>query len=1041
MGTAPRVFRGRGAGAASDDRYPHASSWVGSRRWRTTPSTGTNRGRCERKPWPPRSARSCSSRSLAGAPRRREHPALGDRRWRCEARTITRELHSTFGSVQTAVSPEQGLTTRPEPRRGDHVIDTFVRCSRCRRARRAHGGAGRFTLRLRRGRRRQRRSAMKPSRLAVAMLALAGLFSAGNALGGQTHPFQSEFTGSDTPDGSLGNTADRVAIRQSTGDVYVIDKTHGVVDTFDASGSYLSQIGTFSFSTEPDIAVDNSATATEGRLYILPEFQPLRAYDPAGTLLFQIDGSTTPDGPFGDACGAAVDSGGNIYIGDYGHLSIYKFDSAGTYLTTFPVTFRPCDLAVATDGTIYAIEYATAVHKLTSAGVELGVIDNQGPREVNVDLSNGNVYVVHDTSVIEYDPDGNVVSTFGTGRLEGSRGADVNTSTGNVYVSSNPSAGGRVVIFGPLVPVPDAITGVATSVTQTTATLNGHVDPAGAGDIIDCHFEYGTTTSYGSSVPCVQATPISGPTDVTADVSGLTPSTIYHFTLVASSGAAGSVNGADQTFQTTGPPIVQAQGATNVSDSGATLNAAIDPSGFQTTCVFQYVDDAAFQATGYNTATSVPCVPPTLGSTSGSFVQASADVSGLASSTVYHFRAVATNAQGTTNGADGTFQTAGAPVVESETATNITDTSATLNASIIPSGFDTTCVFQYVSDAAFQGSGYNTATTVPCDQGSLGSSFDPQTATAPATGLTPGTTYHFRVVATNAAGTTTGDDATFTTRTSFLIRIGSFGGPGSTAGLFQTPLGVAVDQSGGKVVVADSGNARVQRFNKKGQFKAAWGWGVKDGTAESQVCKTRSNCQAAIAGAGAGQFALPTSIAVDSSKSKSRGNVYVGDAGNNVVQQFSRGGKYLATIDGSTAPQGHFVAVVGVAVDQNGNLWVADAGTNNVVEYNSAGTFLQQWSPGYAMQAIAVDAAHSAVYLINGNGGTDRFPLAGGTPTPVDSGGGTALALDPNTANLYVDHGNNVAIYDATGVHIDSLFSLGTTTTSHGIAYYATGKG
>src|SRR5262249_3666703 len=163
-------------------------------------------------------------------------------------------------------------------------------------------------------------------------------------------------------------------------------------------------------------------------------------------------------------------------------------------------------------------------------------------------------------------------------------------------------------------------------------------------------------------------------------------------------GAAGSVSGADQTFQTTGPPIVQAQGASNVTDSGATLNAAIDPSGFQTSCVFQYVDDAAFQATGYTTATSVPGVPPTLSSTTGSFVQASADVSGLASSTVYHFRAVATNAQGTTNGDDGTFRTAGAPVVESETATNITDTSATLTASVIPSGFDTTCVFQYVSD-------------------------------------------------------------------------------------------------------------------------------------------------------------------------------------------------------------------------------------------------------------------------------------------------------------------------------------------------------
>src|SRR5262249_42892701 len=291
----------------------------------------------------------------------------------------------------------------------------------------------------------------------------------------------------------------------------------------------------------------------------------------------------------------------------------------------------------------------------------------------------------------------------------------------------------------------------------------GHVDPAGAGDIIDCHFEYGTDTTYGNSVPCVPATPISSPTDVSADISGLSPSTIYHFTLVVSSGSVGSVTGNDSALQTEGPPLVQSQPASDITEDSVTLNAAVDPAGFETTCVFQYVDDASFQATGYSGATSVPCVPASVGSVGGAFVPVTADVSGLASSTVYHFRAVATNSAGTTNGDDGTFRTAGGPGVESEAATNITDTSATLNASIIPSGFDTTCVFQYVSDAAFQSTGYATATIVDCSPFDLGSSFDPQTTSASATGLTPNMVYHFRVVATNAAGTTNGDDKTFQT--------------------------------------------------------------------------------------------------------------------------------------------------------------------------------------------------------------------------------------------------------------------------------------
>src|SRR5215469_4874453 len=306
-----------------------------------------------------------------------------------------------------------------------------------------------------------------------------------------------------------------------------------------------------------------------------------------------------------------------------------------------------------------------------------------------------------------------------------------------------------------------------------------------------------------------------------------------------------------------GPPFVQSESATDVTTSSVTLHATVVPFGFDTTCQFQYVDDATFQASGYTTATSVACVPADLGA-SFTVVQASASVSGLASTTIYHFRVVVANSAGTTNGADKTFQTAGAPAVVSESATNVLDTAATLNATIIPSGFDTTCQFQYVTDAAFQATGYTTATSVPCPF-DLGSGFDPQNTSANVTGLKPKTTYHFRVVATNAAGTTNGADTTFQTLLSFLVQGPSFGSAGSGAGQFQTPLGVAIQQASGGIYVADSGNARVQKFNAKGTFVTAFGWGVADGAAHSEVCT--ANCRAGIAGSGPGQFSNPTSIA------------------------------------------------------------------------------------------------------------------------------------------------------------------------------------
>ncbi|OIO01429.1 MAG: hypothetical protein AUJ49_07800 [Desulfovibrionaceae bacterium CG1_02_65_16] len=93
-----------------------------------------------------------------------------------------------------------------------------------------------------------------------------------------------------------------------------------------------------------------------------------------------------------------------------------------------------------------------------------------------------------------------------------------------------------------------ATTNAATSVTATTATLNGTVNPAG--DSATVTFDYGTTTGYGSSATATQS-PVSGSSDtaVSAALTGLACGTTYHYRV----SAAGSitVNGADATFSTT----------------------------------------------------------------------------------------------------------------------------------------------------------------------------------------------------------------------------------------------------------------------------------------------------------------------------------------------------------------------------------------------------------------------------------------------------------------------------------------------------------
>lgn len=96
--------------------------------------------------------------------------------------------------------------------------------------------------------------------------------------------------------------------------------------------------------------------------------------------------------------------------------------------------------------------------------------------------------------------------------------------------------------------VPTANTGNANNLTQTSAKLHGTVKPNS--EATTYHFEYGTTTAYGTVTP--EAGPVAagaGSTEVTADIGSLAPGTVYHYRLVATN-ASGTTSGKDRTFTT-----------------------------------------------------------------------------------------------------------------------------------------------------------------------------------------------------------------------------------------------------------------------------------------------------------------------------------------------------------------------------------------------------------------------------------------------------------------------------------------------------------
>src|SRR3954454_18212733 len=104
-----------------------------------------------------------------------------------------------------------------------------------------------------------------------------------------------------------------------------------------------------------------------------------------------------------------------------------------------------------------------------------------------------------------------------------------------------------LVLAAMLAVAPTATTGPANSVTRTSATLTGTVDPNGSATTY--RFEYGPTTAYGLQTAETDAGSGDAPTDAQAAISGLTPQTTYHYRIVATS-PDGTAHGADRPLRT-----------------------------------------------------------------------------------------------------------------------------------------------------------------------------------------------------------------------------------------------------------------------------------------------------------------------------------------------------------------------------------------------------------------------------------------------------------------------------------------------------------
>lgn len=416
-----------------------------------------------------------------------------------------------------------------------------------------------------------------------------------------------------------------------------------------------------------------------------------------------------------DSSGTGSD--GRIYLHTWDN-AVRAFDPTGVELGgNFPIKFGSdtiCGMTVSSTGKLWVADYsASKVVQFDSGGSPTGVVISPGFQPCYIEADGaGNIYVGPEANnggaaTVKFNSAGTELFQVEAG---GSSGIGVDRSNGNVYISH----GGSVNAY------------------------------ESDGTFIDTFGEADPDHSFNGSA--------GG--DIAVNASN-------HEIYVIGTGPGGGGPFSPfflHVFKATGAIVVPdvTTGGAEVSPTTATVHGTINPDGVDTTdCHFEFGEDTA-----YNEG-SIPCAEGKVFSGSSDH-QVSAVLEDLTPGTTYHYRLVSNNEnEVSTPGVDRSFKPQGPPVISDETVSDVNTDNATMGVTVDPSGLETTYRFEIGTDTGY---GLN----LPEPDGEITSISTAETKSqivgdTEATRLTPDTTYHFRIVATNSQGTTIGDDQTFHT--------------------------------------------------------------------------------------------------------------------------------------------------------------------------------------------------------------------------------------------------------------------------------------
>ncbi len=373
-----------------------------------------------------------------------------------------------------------------------------------------------------------------------------------------------------------------------------------------------------------------------------------------------------------------------------------------------------------------------------------------------------------------------------------------------------------------LLGAPTATTESAQGITATVATLEAKINLTGeAGGF---RFQWGLSEgALNEATSEAAAGVISSDTAEGEELSGLNAHTTYFYKAVADNASASTLASNVKSFTTpaAAPQIIEAS-ATSITETTAKIDITINPGGADTEYRVEYGPSESY---GEHTEFV------DIGSASTP-QEAEVPLAGLEAERNYHFDVVAKNsvAPGGVHSEDRQFTTEpeggspegpqpGPPLVSEVKLAATTPTSATIEFSIDPDGADTEYVIKYGPGSP------PTQETSPVD---IGATPGLQHITRTLTGLEPGKTYSFEVLASNSQAKGAGGGGQFTTAaatsplgpslTASTLLSASRPVPATLATLPLPILGksVNVELVSGKVLIALPAGAQTSRTGSSG---------------------------------------------------------------------------------------------------------------------------------------------------------------------------------------------------------------------------------